>query len=119
MLSLALAATAFWPGLRSSGTSVALAQRFDITFPANAVQADLERVQLALSPDGRSIVVACKTEEGQALWMRSHGDGQWRRIEHTEGGHRPFFSPDGQWITFFRPTVSHLQVIANWYRLLQ
>ena len=114
-------------GCRYPEPSAALAQRFDLTFPADAVQADLERVQVALSPDGRSIVVACKTEEGQALWMRSHGDGQWRRIEHTEGGHRPFFSPDGQWITFFRaghlykrrPTGSgdpiHLAALTNWY----
>lgn len=125
-LSLVLAATAFWMGSPLSRTS-ALAQRFDLTFPADAVQADLERVQLALSPDGSSIVVACKTEEGQALWMRSHGDGQWRRIEQTEGGHRPFFSPDGQWITFFRaghlykrrPTGSgeaiRLAALTNWY----
>jgi serine/threonine-protein kinase len=127
LLSLVFAATAFWPGSRPSGTSAALAQRFDLTFPADAVQADLERVQVALSPDGRSIVVACKTEEGQALWIRSHADGQWRRIEHTEGGHRPFFSPDGQWITFFRaghlykrrPTGSgdpiRLAALTNWY----
>ena len=127
MMSLAFGAMAFWRGVRSSGTSSALVQRFDLTFPADATQADLERVQVALSPDGRSIVVACKTEEGQALWMRSHGDGQWRRIENTEGGHRPFFSPDGQWITFFRaghlykrqPTGSgdpiKLAALTNWY----
>jgi serine/threonine-protein kinase len=113
--------------LPSSGKSNVLVQRFDLTFPADAAQADLEGVQLALSPDGRSIVVACKTELGQALWMRSHGDGLWRRIEHSEGGHRPFFSPDGQWITFFRaghlykrqPTGSgdpiKLAALTNWY----
>jgi eukaryotic-like serine/threonine-protein kinase len=127
LLSLAFAATAFWGGSRSSRTSAALAQRFDTTLPADAVQADLERVQVTLSPDGRSIVIACKTQEGQALWIRSHGDGQWRRIEHTEGGHRPFFSPDGQWITFFRagylykrrPAGSgdpiRLAALTNWY----
>jgi serine/threonine protein kinase/Tol biopolymer transport system component len=127
LLSLAFAATAFWQRPRSPGTGVALAQRFDVAFPADAVQSDLERVQVALSPDGRRMVLACKTEEGQALWMRSHGDGQWRRIEHTEGGHRPFFSSDGQWITFFRaghlykrrPTASgdpiHLAALTNWY----
>ena len=127
MLSLVLAGTALWRGSPLSPPSVSLAQRFDLTFPSNATQSDLERVQLALSPDGRSIVVACKTDEGQSLWARSHGDGQWRRIERTEGGHRPFFSPDGQWITFFRaghlykqrPTGSgepiHLAALTNWY----
>ena len=39
------------------------------------------------------MVLACKTEEGEALWIRSHGDGHWRGIERMEGGHRPFFLP--------------------------
>jgi len=128
MLSLGFAVAAFWMESPLSKASVAPAQRFDLTFPAEAVQADLERVQLALSPDGGTIVVACKTEaKGQALWMRSHSDGQWRPIEQTEGGHRPFFSSDGEWITFFRaghlykrrPTGSgdpiHLAALTNWY----
>ncbi|MEZ0268261.1 MAG: hypothetical protein ACAI43_26340, partial [Phycisphaerae bacterium] len=77
--------------------------RFDVTFPADAVQGDLERVQLALSPDGREWVVACKTPAGgQALWARAHRDGAWRRVERSDGGHRPVFSPDGQWVTFYR-----------------
>jgi Tol biopolymer transport system component len=103
------------------------AQRFDVAFPSGAVQGDLERVQLALSPDGRDLVIACKTSDGQALWMRSHGDGQWRRIDQSSGGHRPFFSPDAQWIGFFRDgqlykrrpagggDSVHLAAVTNWY----
>jgi Tol biopolymer transport system component/tRNA A-37 threonylcarbamoyl transferase component Bud32 len=125
-LALAAAAGVFWPRALSPAVSGAV-QRFDVMFPAAALQADLERVQVAVSPDGRKLVVACKTEEGQALWMRSHGDGQWQRIAHTEGGHRPVFSPDGQWIAFFRaghlyklrPTGGgdpiRLAALTNWY----
>src|SRR5262245_35992628 len=69
LLSLVFAATTFWHGLRTTSTNSVPAQRFDIAFPADAVQSDLERVQVALSPDGRNLVVACKTQEGQALWI--------------------------------------------------
>jgi len=115
LVSLSVAAAAFWSRSPRAGSVGVTAQRFDVAFPENAVQADLERVQVALSPDGRNLVLACKTEEGQALWMRSHSDGQWRRIEHTEGGHRPFF--------LFRWSVDHvlpyrtsLQASARWKR---
>lgn len=83
-------------------TSSSPAQRYAIPFPENAIQSDLERLQLTLSPNGRSLVVACKTKQGQALWVRSQGDGAWNRIEHGENGHRPQFSTDGEWIAFFR-----------------
>ncbi|MBC8109209.1 MAG: PD40 domain-containing protein [Anaerolineae bacterium] len=111
----------------SSGTSSSIVHRFDLAFPNDAMQGDLERVQVALSPDGQTIVVACKTQAGQALWMRSHSDGQWRMIEQTQDGHRPFFSADGQWIGFFRNghlykrrlfglgDAIHLAVETNWY----
>ncbi|MBC8105363.1 MAG: serine/threonine protein kinase, partial [Anaerolineae bacterium] len=63
---------------KSSASSSSIVHRFDLAFPNDAMQGDLERVQVALSPDGQTIVVACKTQAGQALWMRSHSDGQWR-----------------------------------------
>jgi Tol biopolymer transport system component len=105
----------------------AVAQRFDLAFPNDFVQADLERVQIAITRDGKKIVVACKTQDGQALWMRTHHDGEWHRLEQTENGHRPFFSNDGEWITFFRAAQLYkrktsgggdpikLASITNWY----
>jgi Tol biopolymer transport system component/predicted Ser/Thr protein kinase len=99
--AVALVAAAFLINRNPPAVETA-AQRFDIAFPGNVTQADLERVQVALSRDGQNIAIACKTEAGQALWMRSHLTGDWRPVDKTENGHRPFFSPDGQWITFYR-----------------
>jgi eukaryotic-like serine/threonine-protein kinase len=125
LAAILIGAAITWYG--PARTDTRSAQRFDLTFPGDTVQGDLERVQLCLSPDGRNLVVACKTPEGQALWMRSHGDGQWRRIEQTTGGHRPFFSPDTQWIGFFRDGHLYkrrpggggdsvqLGAVTNWY----
>jgi serine/threonine-protein kinase len=125
LLILALTG-ALWSRTHSTATAP-IAQRFDVTFPAGVAQTDLERIQVALSPDGRSMVVACRAEGGQGLWLRGHEDGQWRRIGNTEGAHRPFFSPDGQWIAFFsaghlykvRPTGTgdpiRLAALTNWY----
>lgn len=83
--------------------SSASTRRFDLVFPEGVVQSDLERVQVAVSPDGSNIVIACATPSGgQALWIRSHQQPEWRRVEKSDGAHRPFFSNDGQWIGYFR-----------------
>ncbi len=103
------------------------AQRYDMAFPEDTQQRDLERVQLALSPDGQSIVVACQTSQGQALWIRSQSDGLWRRIEGTQDAHRPAFTRDGEWVLFYRNNYIYKQRItgrgdpiqlaatSNWY----
>ncbi len=56
----------------------------------------------ALSPDGTQMVFGAHTEkEQQALWVRSLQTGAVRRLEGTEGGIFPFWSPDSRWIAFF------------------
>ena len=67
LLALVFAATTFWPARGQRAPAANRLQRFDITFPADAVQAGPRRVQVALSPDGRSLVVACKTGGPGAL----------------------------------------------------
>jgi serine/threonine protein kinase/Tol biopolymer transport system component len=80
-----------------------VAQTFDVPFPESATQADLERLQLAIAPDGRTLIAACSTPGGgQSLWARTHREGKWARLDRAKDGHRPFFSPDGQWVGFFR-----------------
>ncbi|MGB7157592.1 MAG: protein kinase, partial [Tepidisphaeraceae bacterium] len=79
------------------------AQRLDLALPENTTQKDLERLQLAVSRDGRFIVAPFQTAGGQELWIRAFGNGGgWRRIEGTLGAHRPFLSPDGQWVGYHR-----------------
>jgi eukaryotic-like serine/threonine-protein kinase len=57
---------------------------------------------LAISPDGRSIVFAGRTPTGAArLWIRRLDALDLRELPGTEGGGRPFWSPDGASIGFF------------------
>jgi serine/threonine-protein kinase len=59
------------------------------------------REGLALSPDGRRLVILVSTEVGSVLYQRSVDSRDWRRIPETEGASWPvFFSPDGEQIGF-------------------
>jgi eukaryotic-like serine/threonine-protein kinase len=101
---IALALAAVLPR-RNAATSIPLqaaAQRLDLALPENAPQRDLERTHVALARDGRFIIAPFQTASGQELWIREFADGAWRRIDGTLGAHRPFISPDGQWVGFHR-----------------
>ena len=57
---------------------------------------------IALSPDGRTLVIAATSERGeQRLYARPLGRFEVTEIEGTAGGSGPFFSPDGAWLAFF------------------
>jgi Tol biopolymer transport system component len=58
---------------------------------------------LALSPDGRRVVFeAWDSKTGaRALWLRDLALGKAERLEQTEGGEMPFWSPDGKHLGFF------------------
>ncbi|TDI36338.1 MAG: hypothetical protein E2P02_25555 [Acidobacteria bacterium] len=53
---------------------------------------------VALSPDRARVVYATV---GDGLYLRALDDRGARPISGTEGGHTPFFSPDGRWVGFF------------------
>lgn len=60
------------------------------------------RVSLAISPDGRTVVFVGREEGGPPrLYRRPLDAERAERIAGTEGADAPFFSPDGQWIGFF------------------
>ena len=54
--------------------------------------------QLALSPDGRTLVFAANN----LLWSRAFGEEVAIPLEGTDGGEQPFFSPRGDWIGFLQ-----------------
>ena len=56
----------------------------------------------SISPDGSGIVFAAHVQGSpQVLWLRRLDSPVATRIEGTEDGMWPFFSPDGRYIAFF------------------
>ncbi|HUE85952.1 MAG TPA: protein kinase [Vicinamibacterales bacterium] len=58
-------------------------------------------LSLALSPDGKTLVIAGTDADGQRLYQRTLDRPDATPLEGTEGALGPFFSPDGYWIGFF------------------
>ncbi len=58
------------------------------------------RPALALSPDGRTVVFRAVEQGVARLYRRRLDAAAAEAIPGTEGGHTPFFSPDGQWLGF-------------------
>ena len=56
---------------------------------------------LALSPDGTKLVFAVDDEQGRRLYVRNLDDLESRRIEGSDRGANPFWSPDSAHIAFF------------------
>ena len=74
--------------------------RFSIQPPVLLARVFGSGASIAFSPDGRTLVyVVGGTNPG--LEKRRLDDGSTERVRGAEGGSRPFFSPDGQWIGFF------------------
>jgi len=57
--------------------------------------------QLAVSPDGRYLVMRATGEAGPQLWVRSMDSIQARLLMGTENATYPFWSPDSRYIAFF------------------
>jgi eukaryotic-like serine/threonine-protein kinase len=55
---------------------------------------------VALSPDGRTLIVAGSSKDGQALYQRTLDRLEATPLAGTSGGSSPFFSPDGAWVGF-------------------
>ena len=73
--------------------------RFVVTAaPSDAVAVSAEAVDLAISPDGATIVY--RSGENPQLYVRAVDELEGRRLGGTEGALMPFFSPDGEWIGF-------------------
>ncbi|PYU28103.1 MAG: hypothetical protein DMG32_03690 [Acidobacteria bacterium] len=59
---------------------------------------------IAISPDGTRLVYAAGSNNiTTQLYIRAMDGLEARPVPGTEGGHNPFFSPDGQWVGFNVP----------------
>ncbi len=74
--------------------------RFSIQVPNLVARVIGTGSSVAVSPDGRSVVYVV-SGSGLGLERRRFSDMTAEPIRGTEGGTRPFFSPDSQWIGFF------------------
>ena len=94
LLAMALVAgLLFWNAIAPAQSGVT---RFTITLPANITLRD----PMALSPDGRTLVYTGVDADGSRLYRRTLDALESVVIRGTEGGGRPFFSPDGTSIGF-------------------
>jgi serine/threonine-protein kinase len=90
------------------------AQRTEIALePDRLAVSDFPRAwipQLALSPDGSTLVVSVERDGKMLLKVRYLDSFEWRDLPGTEGGRHPFFSPEGEWVGFF--TDQELKKVA-------
>jgi serine/threonine-protein kinase len=55
---------------------------------------------VAISRDGQHVAYVTRRSSGNRIYLRRRDDIDGQPIAGTEGGHGPFFSPDGQWLGF-------------------
>ena len=77
-----------------STTPLEPASRVETSLPEGTTPGDF----LAVSPDGRKLVVAAAGQGGR--WVRELGSLEWRRLPGTENGASPFWSPDSRYVAF-------------------
>jgi Tol biopolymer transport system component len=69
--------------------------------PAGLVSPAHDRPALALSPDAGLLAYVALIGDRTTICVRDMQTGETKRLEHTVGGHTPFFSPDGTQLAFF------------------
>ncbi|HXR98481.1 MAG TPA: protein kinase [Terriglobales bacterium] len=109
--AILLIAAAVWFAARSGSLAPPAATlRFSLDLPADqAPDVYTGWLNLAFSPDGRSLVMVASAALGP-LYLRRLDQFAATALPGTENADSPFFSPDGRWIGFFAD--GHLQKIS-------
>jgi len=74
--------------------------QFTINPPSTARLERLQVNQLAISPDGRTVIYISPRQGNLAMYLRHLDDPSIELIRGAEGGGVPFFSPNGQSVGF-------------------
>ena len=105
--AVAAVALAFFAGkslTKDDGTSTPPAPiRMSMMLPAgvSVTRGPGYTSSVAVSPDGRTIIIAASDKDGRRLYRRSLDRLDPTPIAGTDGASSPFFSWDGKWIGFF------------------
>ena len=94
----AVAGAILWPD-RGTSPMVTPVIRAAIPLPAGSSFSPFGS-NVAMSPDGQSIVYAAAKDDVPRLYVRGIGDFDAQPLPGTEGAEGPFFSPDGRHIGF-------------------
>jgi serine/threonine-protein kinase len=76
------------------------ASRFRVVLAAHPLEPGAVGRDLALSPDGTTIVFADTAGGTRRLWIKTADRAEAELLDGTEGAFAPAFSPDGAWIAF-------------------
>jgi len=75
--------------------------RLTVVLPEGLRIEDDQAGNVVLSPDAKKVVFSGIDESGQsALYVRRLNSEELVRLEGSENGENPFFSPDGNWVAF-------------------
>ena len=100
VVAVAIAAAAWlWPASGNPGGGVHMTAL--LPPGASVTRGPGMLLSLAISPDGRTLVIAGTDATGQRLYQRTLDRLEATPLAGTEGALCPFFSPDGAWIGFF------------------
>jgi len=102
--ALGVVLTSVVPDLRNRGaeSTPSSSPHLSVALPPDQTLAAGVFRRFALSPDGKLLVYAARSGEGQQqLFVRPLDRAEARPIAGTADAQDPFFSPDGRWVGFF------------------
>jgi hypothetical protein len=109
VIGLVLGAVATWMLVSAPAPVSGTITRWSITL----VESGGGERGVALSRDGRLLAYTARVLPVRPIWLRALDQMEGRIIAGTEGGRRPFFSPDGKLLAYFsRPGPSSLMKVS-------
>jgi serine/threonine-protein kinase len=101
LVAMTAIAIAVWIGLSATDEAeTSTAMRFALSTQEPIRLPDFPSCALAVSPEGRHVVLAGVRGGEAGLHLRDIGSDEAELLDGTAGAYNPLFSPDGQWIAF-------------------